>query len=423
MVADATDSGAACQLEGIVTDCCCSYAAVERLNKDEIQPILKELVATPFFRYFKVDLYCECPLWPEDGMCSLRDCSVCECDPEEVPEPWRAVEGLTCDTVQRESDVDRSLQPGMKSKLISVRDWKGYKNPWMHNDDSVDYSYINLMANPEKYTGYKGEHANRVWQAIYEQEALRDVDAPGTPHEKRFFYKLISGLHSSISAHLCAKHLIDEATDTWGSNLYEFKRRLGNPYVRDRIENLYFAYLFVLRAVGKAQPILKDCVLETGSEEDARAMTLLRGLVDNEALQKTCPVPFDEGRLWRGGDADELRQVLQNSFQNITRIMDCVGCEKCKMWGKLQLLGIATSLKILFSTDDCGGHQGDVTALTLERNELIALINLLERLATSVEIVRTLSLELAAEQGHGQVPSFGAIEDVTHQPLAPQLQA
>lgn len=29
------------------------------------------------------------------------------------------------------------------------------------------------------------------------------------------------------------------------------------------------------------------------------------------------------------------------------------------MWGKLQLLGIATSLKILFSSDDCGGHHPD----------------------------------------------------------------
>ena len=32
--------------------------------------------------------------------------------------------------------------------------------------------------------------------------------------------------------------------------------------------------------------------------------------------------------------------------------MDCVGCEKCRLWGKLQVLGLATSLKILFSVDD-----------------------------------------------------------------------
>lgn len=47
----------------------------------------------------QVDLYCECPLWPDDGMCSLRDCSVCECEEQEVPEPWRKAEAVeACDS-------------------------------------------------------------------------------------------------------------------------------------------------------------------------------------------------------------------------------------------------------------------------------------------------------------------------------------
>ena len=61
--------------------------------------------------------------------------------------------------------------------------------------------------------------------------------------------------------------------------------------------------------------------------------------VSNEALKKTCPIPFDEGRLWKGANAAELKQDLQKHFQNITLVMDCVGCEKCKLWGKLQILG------------------------------------------------------------------------------------
>lgn len=31
--------------------------------------------------------------------------------------------------------------------------------------------------------------------------------------------------------------------------------------------------------------------------------------------------------------------------------MDCVGCEKCRLWGKLQVLGLGTALEILFSVD------------------------------------------------------------------------
>lgn len=59
---------------------------MEKVNGRHLLPILTDLVRKPFFRYFKVNLYCDCPFWPDDGMCSLRDCSVCECDNSEVPQ-------------------------------------------------------------------------------------------------------------------------------------------------------------------------------------------------------------------------------------------------------------------------------------------------------------------------------------------------
>ena len=36
-------------------------------------------------------------------------------------------------------------------------------------------------------------------------------------------------------------------------------------------------------------------------------------------------------------------------FRNVSLILDCVSCEKCKLWGKLQILGIGTALKVLMS--------------------------------------------------------------------------
>lgn len=58
--------------------------------------------APPTLPRLQVDLYCECPLWPDDGMCSLRDCSVCECEEHEVPEPWRKAEAVeACDSGSR----------------------------------------------------------------------------------------------------------------------------------------------------------------------------------------------------------------------------------------------------------------------------------------------------------------------------------
>ena len=124
----------------------------------------------------------------------------------------------------------------------------------------------------------------------------------------------------------------------------------------------------------------------------------MQQILSHSAFQNACPLPFDVGRLWKGESAPELKLHLQANFQNITQILDCVGCEKCKLWGKLQFLGVATSLKILFSSDDCDGSQpASSFALNLERNEVIALFNLLHRLSESIEVYRSMSLEIASD--------------------------
>ena len=52
--------------------------------------------------------------------------------------------------------------------------------------------------------------------------------------------------------------------------------------------------------------------------------------------------------------------------------MQCVGCDKCRLWGKLQVHGIGTALKVLFS-DKRNGR------LELSRREVVALFNVLGR--------------------------------------------
>lgn len=32
--------------------------------------------------------------------------------------------------------------------------------------------------------------------------------------------------------------------------------------------------------------------------------------------------------------------------------MDCIGCDKCRLWGKVQTTGLATALKVLFELDE-----------------------------------------------------------------------
>lgn len=80
--------------------------------------------------------------------------------------------------------------------------------------------------------------------------------------------------------HLISDYLLDEEQGVWGVNLEEFRSRLGSPEVKNRVENLYFAYLFVLRAVMKAAPLLKGYEYETGlPQEDEQTRRMVAEIV------------------------------------------------------------------------------------------------------------------------------------------------
>lgn len=48
---------------------------MESLN-NELFPKLHHLVERPFFKYYKVDLFRECPFWQDNGFCMNRACAV-----------------------------------------------------------------------------------------------------------------------------------------------------------------------------------------------------------------------------------------------------------------------------------------------------------------------------------------------------------
>lgn len=76
---------------------------------------------------------------------------------------------------------------------------------------------------------------------------------------------------------------------------------------------------------------------------------------------------------------------FREHFKNITRVIDCVGCDKCKLWGKLQVTGLGTALKILFSGEfDLPGLPPATEDLKLSRNEIVALFNSFGKLSTSI---------------------------------------
>ncbi|KAF3450542.1 hypothetical protein FNV43_RR06629 [Rhamnella rubrinervis] len=186
-------------------------------------------------------------------------------------------------------------------------------------------TYVNLQLNPERYTGYTGPSARKEFGMPFTQKTA--------PNEERILYKLISGLHSSITVHLAADYLLDEATNSATDYLEHAEYDTGNPI------------------------------------EDLKTKSLIKQLLYNPKLQAACPLPFDEANA----------------------LMDCVGCEKCRLWGKLQVLGLGTALK---SSSLLMARQTWVRLFLLfqpaaaaAKEQVIALLNLLNRLSESVKFV------------------------------------
>eukprot|EP00903_Cladosiphon_okamuranus_P017822 g16401.t1 len=423
------------QLSGTVDDCCVDYSTVDTATKSSFMPLLTKLQKRTFFKYYKVNLDLECPFWEEDGQCMLKDCSVCECSPDEIPKPWleedeRSVAkgevdvqpGDDCSeqirkekACQENSEAERDFGKVDHTHSSPVEDefipWseKADGSVWGLQDEGGEgFQYVNLELNPEKFTGYSGASAARVWGSIY-WENLRGYQ-DNACMEKRILFRLLSGLHSSIMTQIANQYRFDDGT--WGPNIQMFVNAVGmHP---DRLTNMYFAYVLVLRAIGKARPFLMAYEFDTGNAEDDKlTRELISELVSAEQEEEAgmvsvgqelrvqddsvpmCLRGFDEKGLFGAGEASgdvvfdaaqaegstALKQEFMHTFHNISRIMDCVGCESCKLWGKLETLGLGTALKImLFSSDE----EGKKELASLSRNELIALVNTAAQLAKSV---------------------------------------
>lgn len=86
---------------------------------------------------------------------------------------------------------------------------------------------------------------------------------------------------------------------------------------------------------------------------------------------------FDENILFKN-QPKALAEQISSHFHNITfNIMDCVSCDKCRLWGKVQTNGLGTAFKILLTKDVANG-------LRLSHHEVTCLLNGLARLSYSI---------------------------------------
>ncbi|KAF1986242.1 endoplasmic oxidoreductin [Aulographum hederae CBS 113979] len=323
--------------------------------------------------------------------------------------------------------------------------------------------YVSLVDNPERFTGYGGAGAHQVWEAIYRencfakpqpekdneelstgmssspfgfsnlqqaqaaqdlrnvikehgvQQGLEKAIAKGDSSwpfdenlefedscvEKRVFYRVISGMHASISTHLCNEFL-NQTTGEWGPNVDCYAQRLHHH--PERISNLYFNYALLLRAAGKLRAHMSNYQF---CSADPQQDLLTKGLVLSLANAIPAgPEIFDESTMFVGPEAVGLKEDFRNRFRNVSRVMDCVGCDKCRLWGKLQTAGYGTALKILFEFDENDSSNDP----PLRRTELVALVNTLDRVSTSLNSIREFRKMLEAREAREAQPPVSLVD-------------
>ena len=407
-----------------IDDCCCDAETVDAANDGLLNSRLNALRATPFFRTFKVNLGNSCPFWTDDGQCALRGCAVCgQCEPDEVESIWgkTAVEPVAppATTASAAASFGHSSAspsafpastfasalsasaPSSTSEPLTSRVKTGRLGPnfaeWTDDDDCLwivqdadtpesSISYINLQLNPESFTGYGGEAAHEVWRAIYDENCFSSGQMEDLCYEQRVFYRLLSGMHAAISAHIANAYPVSADIDPhadineqpwlYGPSVAVYDEKLGSH--PDRLNNLYFAFVFLLRAVNKATPTLLSFNYTTHSPVvDAQTTAAVRELLTN-GLVTACDATssFDESTMFTSLDQLTLKRQFKAHFRNLSAILDCIGCEKCRLHAKLQVLGIGTALKVLFNE----------RPISLQRNEVVALLNTLGKLSQALRI-------------------------------------
>ncbi|KAG0285947.1 hypothetical protein BGZ96_009882 [Linnemannia gamsii] len=467
-----THKAGQCRQSMQIENSLCDYDAVESINL-EMRGLLDNLVRQKYFKFYKLNLYGTCPFWTENHLCMNKDCGVAVVDENTIPEEWTsAALGAISSPMG-----GKHFQP-FQSCNLKDQDF------CQVDDEAISEGvYVDLMENPERFTGYSGPSAAKVWDAIYNENCFnvaqkmqlaadceqcsldREADAEdlaetvqaaamsgisyaqnpmslgGVGHhghqhqhqEKQQKSEQEQGVGVGVNTSPSVDKAMNVLTagaasavqeeemclEKRGPNLECFVSRVGaHP---DRLENIFFDYSILVRAVTKLSGYLRDYEFCTGNpEEDANVKAMVDKLIE---VSNKSPAIFDEKAMFVGPGAQALKLEFRDHFRNITKIMDCVGCEKCRLWGKVQTSGLGTALKILFSYND--EHLNPIKHPNLlQRTEIVALFNTLNRVSESVASIarfRTMYMEQhglpmpSAPTPPSSQPPSAVTEPVAHQ--------
>ncbi len=197
--------------------------------------------------------------------------------------------------------------------------------------------------------------------------------------EEKILYNLISGLHTSISTHLSRFYKYTITQNAWADlrdspfhfNESEYKHRVLDHPVR--IKNMMFLYRLLAKAVVKAAPQIHSnfSIQSEDFNQDMESKRLLDELMSQLQGYDLSPEEKESLKFFTPGNP--LVKQYQKYIHNISDIMNCVQCQKCRLFGKMQTYGVGTALKILLGYPT-----------PYKRNQMVALLNVFNKLSMSV---------------------------------------
>ncbi|CAB1331314.1 unnamed protein product, partial [Coregonus sp. 'balchen'] len=302
---------------GSLDDCACDVEAIDAFNNERPLPKLQKLLKS-------VNLNKPCSFWTDKSLCGHRNCAVILCTPylAEVnnhdSEKAEKLGVVDSSSVRRPGSPSWNRTSTMTRQSASVLD---------EDEESPDSQYVDLLLNPEHFTGYKGPEAWQIWNSTYEENCLKQL----VPEEQRFDVQLTNG---------------------------------ESP---KRLRDLYFLYLMEQRALAKFC-LSSSCTLASPPRNQRHKLLLLELF----QVAKSFPLHFDETSLFAGNmeEAATLKEDFRLTFCNISRIMGCMGCVKCRLWGKLQVSEQESSLYSVSRLKSSSGQP----IFQLSRQEILSLI-------------------------------------------------
>jgi hypothetical protein len=251
--------------------------------------------------------------------------------------------------------------------------------------DMPSNDYYDTEEFKEGYTGYDGAI---IWEFIHNRICFNGYEYDDD-HWKADFNKAVSGIHTVISAQI-VRGIRDRVEDgeeftddeVWRDPQEEFDRRLTrNGETPLALENLYFTYMLMLSAAGKAKDrLLADC--EAG-KIDGEAASILQTFLSLPVLAdesvEVAPKKLHNHAVESANSLWEARMRTRE----LLRIMNCVQCNKCRLHGKIAMMGLSTALQIHLGRSGEGEDPNRI-----HRVELAALMTTLYKVSRAVQFYK-----------------------------------